>query len=118
MSRTRIREDDEKRRVVEEWDRSGLTAAEFAGPRRIHWRTLRSWGRAIRGPLPRGRRSRTRPVTRKLEFVEVGAAWPPMRESSEPRIEVIMPSGCRLVMFVDWTPELVAELMVLLEAGQ
>jgi hypothetical protein len=41
-----------------------------------------------------------------------------MRESSEPRIEVIMPSGCRLVMFVDWTPELVAELMVLLEAGQ
>src|SRR5688572_15799837 len=118
MSRTRIHEDNEKRRLVEEWDQSGLSAEEFAAPRKVRWRTLQRWGRAIRGPLRRGRRSRTRPVTRRIEFVEVGASVSSMPSGREPRIEVIMPSGCRLLMSVEWTPELVAELMVLLEVGQ
>lgn len=118
MSRKRIRDDNDKRRLVEEWDQSGLAAAEFAAASKIHWRTLCAWGRAIRGPLPRGRRSRTRPVTRKVTLVEVGPAPSSTCNSSDPRLEVIMPSGCHLVMFADWTPELVAELMVLLEAGQ
>jgi hypothetical protein len=117
MPRIRIREDEEKRRLVEEWDRSGLSAETFAGERKIHPMTLRSWGRAIRGPLPRGRRSRRRPVTRKMEFVEVSAPVP-TEGAPERRIEVIMPSGVRLLMFVDWTPELVAEFAVLLEATQ
>jgi hypothetical protein len=50
-----------------------------------------------------------------MEFVEVSTMAPPTR-APESRIEVILPSGTRLLMFVDWTPELVAELAMLLEA--
>ena len=49
------------RRIVPESElqADGQYAEEFAAPRRAHWRTLRAWGRAIRGPLPRGGRSRS-----------------------------------------------------------
>jgi transposase-like protein len=115
MSRRKICDDDEKRRLVAAWDESGLNAAEFAAARGIHAETLRLWGRRIRGPLRR-QRSRTRPVTRNFEVVEVGSVGPTMHADSGRRIEVTLPSGCRFVLFVDWTPELVAEFAVLLEA--
>jgi hypothetical protein len=54
---------------------------------------------------------------RNFAVVEVSAA----REASatsEPRIEIIKPNGCRILIFNDWTPELAAEFMVLLEASE
>ena len=118
MSRRKICDDDEKRRLVAAWDDSGLNATEFAAARGIHAETLRLWGRRIRGPLRR--RSRTRPVTRNFEVVEVGGApsSASRRTESERRIEVTLPSGCRFVLFVDWTPELVAEFAMLLEVSR
>jgi hypothetical protein len=38
--------------------------------------------------------------------------------AAQPRVEIVTPSGCRLLIFVDWTPELVAELAVLLEVNE
>src|SRR5215472_11757500 len=102
MSRGKTRDDDEKRRLVAAWDESGVNAAEFAAGRGIHAETLRLWGRRIRGPLRR-RRSRTRPVTRNFEVVEVGGVVPTIHADAERRIEVTLPSGCRFVLFVDWT---------------
>ena len=112
MSRGKQLTDEEKRRLVEEWDRSGLSAADFAHSHGVHAETLRLWGRAIRGPL-RHRRSRTRPVPRTIEIVEVNGAR--RTSNDEPRIEVITSSGCRLRLFVDWSPDLVAELIALIE---
>ena len=109
MSRVKTSESEEKRRLVEEWDRSGLTSAEFATSRGIQAATLQTWGRAIRGPLRR--RSRKRPVPRTLEIVEVGS---PAR-SVEPRIEIILQSGGRLVVFAEWSPERVAQFVAQLE---
>lgn len=112
MSRSRTSENEEKRRLVEEWDRSGMTASEFASSRGIRGSTLQTWGRAIRGPLRR--RSRTRPVPRTLEVVEVGS---PAR-GAESRIEVILASGRRLVVFADWAPERVAHFVAQLETHE
>jgi hypothetical protein len=105
MSRTAILDDEGKRSLVEEWDRSGLSADEFASAQKMNVYTLRAWGRAIRGPLPRGRRSRTRPVTRRVDFVEVSSTAP-TPAAAQPRIELILPTGTRVLVFVDWTPEL------------
>lgn len=116
MSRRKISEDDDKRRLVKEWDESGLSAEDFSKPRKIYPETLRAWGRAIRGPLPRGRRSRTRPVPRALELVEVGREERP--HAREPNVEIITRSGCRLMMFTEWAPEQLAELVVLLEVDE
>jgi hypothetical protein len=113
MSRTRNTENEEKRRLVEEWDRSGQSAGDFGRSRGIRPETLQAWGRAIRGPLRR--RSRTRPVPRNLEIVEVGAARHE-RDGLETLIEVTLTNGHRLELFTGWTPKQIAEFVAQLEA--
>ena len=110
MSRRRTEDDPEKRRLVREWDRSGLTAAEFAEPLGIQPETLRAWGRTIRGPLER--RSRRRPVPRDVELVEVEGG---VSAAFEPRIEVALINGRRLTIFTAWTPKMIAEIAGALE---
>lgn len=111
MNAIRKHEEEEKRRLVEEWDRSGLSADAFGKSRGVRAQTLHRWGREIRGPLRL--RSRTRPVPRTLEIVEVGS-----QRASEPRIEVVLTNGRRLVVFSDWTPERVAHLALQLETHE
>lgn len=99
---------DRKRELVLEWDRSGLTSAEFARSHGVSASALMSWGRSIRGPLPSSRR---RPVQRAIEVVEVRKD----ESTTEPRIEISLATGCRLTVFGAWTAELVAELARALE---
>lgn len=103
---------DRKRELVREWDRSGLTSAEFARTHGVSASALMSWGREIRGPLPSFRK---KPVQRAIEVVEVRKDEGP---SNEPRIEIGLASGCRLTVFGPWSPALVAELVRALEEGQ
>src|SRR5687767_4943391 len=111
MSRE-LKTDEERRRIVREWDKSGLTAAEFAEPLGIQAETLRIWGRAVRGPLKHWARSRTRPVPRKIELVEVADG---VGGEVEPRIEIALINGRRLTLFTTWTPQLIAEIASALE---
>ena len=101
---------EEKRELVREWDRSGLTSSEFARSRGVSASALMLWGRMIRGPLPNTRR---KPVQRSIEVVEVRKA-----EATEPRIEISLASGHRLTIFGVWTPALVVELARALEELQ
>lgn len=100
-------DEDRKRELVREWDRSGLTSAEFARSHGVSASALMAWGRMIRGPLPTSRR---RPVQRSIEVVEVRKD-----DATEPRIEISLASGCRMILFGAWTPALVAELARALE---
>lgn len=108
-------ENEEKRRLVEEWDRSGLSSEAFGRTRGIRADTLQAWGREVRGPLRR--RSRTRLVPRRIEVVEVGPAGRETREV-ERRLEIVLTTGRRLVLFTDWTPKLIAEVAAQLEADR
>lgn len=105
----KITEDKEKRRLVEEWDRSGLSSEAFGRARGIRGATLQAWGRAIRGHLRSA--ARTGPISRELELVEIGA---PAKEI-ESRIEIVLLSGRRLVLFSVWNPDLIAHLVARLE---
>ncbi len=107
--RERITDNIEKRRLVEEWDNSGLSAAAFAEPRGIHPATLGAWGRAIRGPLRR--RSRSRPVPRSIELVEV-----PETPAGEVRVEVVFGDDRRLVVAGALTSDMIIALVMALEA--
>src|SRR4051812_41723256 len=113
MTKAKKYEDKEKRTLVEEWDRSGLSSADFARSRGIRPDLLQAWGRAIRGPLRR--RSRTRPVSRALQIVEVGIGRP-RRDPAVPRVELILNDGRRVLLFADWTPQLMAEFVKSLES--
>ena len=104
-------DDVEKRRLVKEWDESGLSAAAFSGARGLHPVTLAGWGREIRGPL-RKARSRARPVPREVEVVEV----PPARVS-EVRVELEWGRDRRLVVTGEVTAEMIAELVFAADAG-
>jgi hypothetical protein len=114
MSRE-LRTDEERRAIVREWDKSGLTAGEFAEPLGIQANTLRIWGRAVRGPLKHWARSRTRPVPRKVELVEVEGG---LSGGVEPRIEIALINGRRLTVFTSWTPKLIAEIASALEGDE
>lgn len=74
-------EDGEKRRLVKEWDASGLSAAAFGASRGINSTTLAGWGREFRGPLRK--RSRARTVAREVEVVEVAGS-----SAGEVRVEL------------------------------
>lgn len=107
--RERITDDMEKRRLVEEWDESGLSAAAFAEPRGIHPATLGAWGRAIRGPLRR--RSRSRSVPRSVDLVEL-----PEAPAGEVRLEVEFGDDRRLVVAGALTSDMIVALVTALEA--
>lgn len=111
MSRIKTIGDEQKRRLVEEWDRSGLSSDAFGESRGIRGATLQAWGRAIRGPL---RRPQTRPAQRTLEIVELGTA----QKRIEPRIELVLASGRRVQLFAEWTPDVVASFIAKLETIQ
>jgi hypothetical protein len=116
MSRTRIVDDTEKQRLVEEWDASGLSAAEFGQRRGVRAETLQAWGRAIRGPLRR-RRPRTRPMAKSIALVEVASGLP-ADSPADRRIEIDLSEGRRLVVHANWTPALIAEIARALEVKQ
>lgn len=100
-------EDGEKRRLVKEWDESGLSAAAFCEPRGIHPVTLSAWGREIRGPLRR--RSRTRPIPREVEVVEIRPS------AGEVRVELELRKDRRLIVSGAVTAEMIVELVVAFE---
>ena len=103
---------------MREWDRSGLTAKEFAGPRGIRAETLRTWGRELRGPLPPPGRSQKRPVTRRPRFVEVRAAARAVAAADHraPPVEIVLKNGRRLALFGELSAKRLAELAAALEA--
>ena len=116
-------DDVEKRRLIKEWDESGLSADAFASSLGLHPQTLRLWGRAIRGPLRR--RSRPRPLPRSVELVEVTESDPseccveaPDRASSELRVEVEFGDGRRLVVAGALSADMIVALVTALEAVQ
>lgn len=111
MARIRLSK-SEKRRLVREWDRSGLTAEAFGEPRGIRGATLRSWGRALRGPLSAQPRSRKRPVAREVELVEVEHVV----GAHAGAIEIVLTNQRRLLLTAGLTPAEIAELARALEA--
>lgn len=108
MSRTKIRETDDKKKLVREWDESGLSAEEFGRRRGIRGRTLQAWGRAIRGRLRERRKAKV--GGQSFEVVEV------KRRDEERRVEIVLPSGHRLVLAGDWSARAIAEVAAELEA--
>jgi transposase-like protein len=90
--------------VVEEYERSGLTQAEFVARRGVALSTLQSW-------LRRWRAQRTGPV--RLLPVEVAPTQPSAKlatESSAP-LEVIVPGGVRLAVVPGTDVGYVAQLV-------
>jgi hypothetical protein len=73
--------------VVEEYERSGLTQAEFVARRGVALSTLQSW-------LRRWRAQRTGPV--RLLPVEVAPTPPPATTEGSAPVEVVVPGGVRL----------------------
>lgn len=96
--------DDEKRRVVEEWDQSGLSAAAFGEPRGIHPATLGAWGREVRGLIRR--RPPKRPLPREVKLVEL-----PKGSASEIRVEFELGRERRLIVSGALTAEMIVELV-------
>ncbi len=103
---------NEKRELVREWDRSGLTSSEFAREHGISASALMAWGREIRGP--RQVRSPRRSSDRRIEVVEVRKD----EESRESRLEITLVSGRRITVFGTWTPAQLAEIARALETEE
>lgn len=108
--RERIQDSAEKRRLVKEWDKSGLSAPAFAAQRGIHPETLRSWGRAIRGPVER--RSRKGPGPREVKLVEL-----PKSETGDVRVELELGNGRRMVVVGELTTEMIVKLAAAIDSG-
>lgn len=111
--RTRIVDDKTKRRAVEEWDKSGLSAADFASQRGIRATTLQRWGRTIRGPL----RHRT-PAPSKLppvELVELPVSTITTEASDGILVEIELSNGRRVTALGAWTTTQIVELAKALE---
>ena len=102
-------QDHEKRRLVEEWDQSGLSAAAFCKPHGLHPATLGAWGREVRGRLRRS--SQKQPAERSVEVVEV------RRDAvGEVRVEFELGKDRRLIVSGALTAEMIVELAVSFEA--
>lgn len=96
-------QDSEKRRLVEEWDQSGLSAAAFGKERGIHPTTLGGWGREVRGLIRR--RSAKRPVAREVKLVEL-----PKGDLGEVRVEFELGKERRLIVSGALSAEMIVEL--------
>ena len=102
-------QDSEKRRLVEEWDQSGLSAAAFGEPRGIHPATLGAWGREVRGLIRR--RSQKRPIPREVKLVELGKD-----DAEGVRVEFELGKERRLIVSGALTAEMIIELAAGFEA--
>jgi transposase-like protein len=91
--------------VVEEYERSGLTQAEFVARRGVALSTLQSW-------LRRWRAQRPGPV--RLLPVEVAPTPPPAKGSAP--LEVVVPGGVRLCIASGTDVGYVARLVEALRA--
>jgi hypothetical protein len=96
--------------VVEEYERSGLTQAEYVARRGVALSTLQSWLRRRR------RAQRTGPV--RLLPVEVAPTPPPGKPASEGStpLEVVVPGGVRLYVAPGTDVGYVAKLVEALRA--
>ena len=97
-------------RVVR-WHESGLRAATFARREHCNPRTLTYWrwrlGRSAAVPA-------RREAPRAVSFVEVVA--PASAVSSDVPVEVVLPTGYRLRLTADVTPDLLHTVLTALEA--
>src|SRR5688572_18397789 len=110
--RTRVVDDKSKRRAVEEWDKSGLSAEDFGITRGIRGTTLQRWGRAIRGPLRRksGEPSKARAV-KLVELPTTIAA----DAADGILVEIELRNGRRVTALGAWTALQIVELAKALE---
>lgn len=113
--KTRVVEDKSKRRAVEEWDRSGLSAVDFANQRGIRAATLQRWGRAIRGP--RDASSRRRSKSHAVELVELPTPIG-VDTSDGILVEIELRNGRRMSALGAWTASEIADLAKALEDEQ
>lgn len=117
-------------RLLTDWERSGLSQAEFCRRRRLKAVTFGWWKRRLMGTSAGRRKRGRRPaeVTRddgRLAFVEL--AWPGQRISSgSPRgmpanssagiYEIVLPGGVLLRLPGDFDAERVAQLVQVVAA--
>ena len=122
------------RRLLGEWERSGLSQAEFCRRRRLKAVTFAWWKRRLAQPGEGNRnrrrrdkleRDRDRPARRlrsaePVGFVEVArprgpasASWlhPPALLPARDGYELVLPGGAHLRLPDDFDPERVARLM-------
>lgn len=79
----------DRRRILDRWDRSGLSAAEFAAVAGVGRATLYAWRRRGRDPSGRTpRRTAAAPA-----FLELAVGDDAARSPSPPPIEVALPRG-------------------------
>ena len=97
-------QDSDKRRLVEEWDESGQSAAAFAESRGVHPATLGAWVREVRGLIRR--RPPKRPTPREVKLVEL-----PKGSESEIRVEFELGRERRLIVSGALTAEMIVELV-------
>lgn len=117
------------RRLLAEWERSGLSQAEFCRRRGIKAVNLAWWKRRLRGMdgAGGGRRARQRRRAGRQGFVEValsrGSASvstlrAPSRVPTADRYELVLPGGVGLRLPDDFDPERVARLVQALVAPE
>jgi transposase-like protein len=75
--------EDDARRVVDAWRQSGLSMAEFAKLHGVHAKRLGRWAQRLQ----------TSPSSAMFHPVKLLAKQPP-NEVGDPRIEVVLASGC------------------------
>lgn len=114
MARKTI-DDPEKRQLVREWDKSGLTSSVFAASRGIRPEQLQAWGRAIRGPLKTySKKPKKQSSSRSIELVELVED---VRNESgaSVHVDIELRNGRQLSLSGSWTISQLAELVRVLE---
>jgi hypothetical protein len=106
---------DEWRKLVEQWKRSGLSAAEFGAPLGIDSQSLRSWKwRLGRDQHSQARRSAGIGEVKRdkaIKFVELGAS----RLIGERRFELALDAGRRLYIPMDFDESALRKLLSALD---
>jgi hypothetical protein len=105
------------RRLLAEWEQSGLSQAEFCRRRGIKAVNLAWWKRRLRGSqgTPRAGRQRVTRSAGRAAFVELALPSHPVRGGLG--YELVLPSGACLRLPDDFDPERVARLVQAMSAA-
>lgn len=103
----RRRRRDEWRRLVAEWERSGVGADEFADRVGVHAKTLQVWKYKLKRPVPDGRSMAL------AKIVEVR----PSSLTADERFEVRLVGGRRVAVPPSFDSEALNRLLRVLEPG-